>query len=286
METLTTMPHRGVMTNTTPPTTTPTNDIRPVLVIGASGKTGRRVVEGLTTAGAAVRSASRSSTIRFDWDDDSTWAPALADTSAAYVVPPEAPVDVAHFARLAEDAGLERLVMLSARHPDQGGDGVIPAVEDALRAGAVPLTVVQPSWFVQNFTEGMFAPELADGVLRLPVGDGLEPFVDTTDIAAVAVAALTEDGHAGRTYELSGPELMTFADAVERLGTATGRNLKFETVEPAAWSAAAVEFLPEPVVALLDNLFTAIREGVNAHLSPGVAEALGRPPRSFGDALA
>lgn len=269
------------MTNTTPPT-----DTRPVLVIGATGKTGRRVVEGLQAAGQAVRSASRSSSTRFDWDDSSTWGPALAGARASYIVPPEVPVDMALFVRLAEEAGVERFVMLSARQPDQGGDGMMPAVEAALRAGSIPVTVLQPAWFVQNFTEGMFVPELADGVLHLPVGDGLEPFVDVADIADVAVAALTEDGHAGKTYELAGPELMTFAQAVERVGAATGRDLRLETIEAEAWSAVAADHLPPPVVSLLINLFAGIRDGDNAHLSHGVREALGRPPRAFTEALA
>ncbi|GIJ81438.1 Uncharacterized conserved protein YbjT, contains NAD(P)-binding and DUF2867 domains [Micromonospora phaseoli] len=254
---------------------------RPVLVIGGTGKTGRRVVDRLTRSGSPVRVVSRSSATRFDWDDPATWQPALAGTRSAYVVAPDGPVEVARFAELAATAGLERLVLLSARQPDQGGDGVLPEVERALLAGAVPVTMLRPSWFVQNFTEGMFAPELAAGVLRLPVGDGLEPFIDADDIAEVAVVALTEAEHQGAVHELSGPALLTFAEAVDLVGRSMGRDLRFEPVDPADWTEAAGTYLPAPIVALLDNLFTGIRNGDNAHLSSGVSDVLGRPARSF-----
>lgn len=288
METLDHQDHRCVMsttTNDTPSTRRPGDAERPILVIGASGKTGRRVLQSLVASGRATRAASRTSPTRFDWDEPRTWAPALAGAGAAYVVAPERPTDVDRFLAEASNAGLERLVLLSARHPEQGGDGVMPAIEAAVRSGPLPATVLQPSWFVQNFTEGMFVHEVADGVLSLPVGQGREPFIDTADIAAVAVAALTDGRHAGATYELSGPESMTFDDAVRRLGAASGRDLRFEPVEPGPWADAAAAFLPAPVVELLLNLFAAIRDGDNDHLSLGVEHALGRAPHSFEQAL-
>lgn len=261
-------------------------DTRPVLVLGASGKTGRRVATALAEAGAVVRPVSRRAEVRFDWDDPRTWPAALDGTRAAYVVAPETPADIDRFLADAHDAGVERLVLLSARHPEQGGDGLVPAVETAVVEGPIPATVLQPSWFTQNFTEGMFVDELAGGVLRLPVGDGREPFIDTADIAEVAATALTHDGHDGATYELSGPELLTFGEAVERIASATGRDLRFEPVELDAWTSSVSSFLPEPVVELLANLFTAIRTGANDHLSPGVEGLLGRPARSIEQALA
>lgn len=267
-------------------TTNDTNAVPPpFLVIGATGKTGRRVTDQLRAAGHPVRRASRTADTRFDWDDATTWTPALTGAAAAYLVPPETNIDVARFADDAAHAGLDRLVLLSARQPDQGGDGVLPAVEDALRAGSVPVTIVRPSWFVQNFTDGMFAPELESGVLRLPVGDGAEPFIDVADIAAVAVDALTSDRHDGCTYDLSGPDLMTFAEAVAAVGAAQRRSLRFEAISPDEWATAMADILPPPLVDLLGNLFSAIAKGENAYLSNGVTEAIGRAPGRFGDAL-
>lgn len=257
-----------------------------MLVLGATGKTGRRVVERLSAAGAPVRPASRTSPFRFDWGDPGGWAAVLDGARAAYVVAPEGPADLERFVDEAARAGLDRLVLLSARHPDQGGDGAMPAVEDAVRGGPVPSTVLRPSWFVQNFTEGIFAEELAGGVLRLPVGDGREPFIDAGDIAEVAVAALEGVGTVGPTVELSGPEAVTFDEAVRRLAAASGRQLRFEPVAPDEWAAAVAGVLPPPVVELLGNLFEAIRRGENDHLSPGVEQVLGRRPRSFEAALA
>jgi uncharacterized protein YbjT (DUF2867 family) len=278
--------HGEVMTtNEAPPADRSATDPRPVLVIGATGKTGRRVVTALGTAGQPVRPASRTSPTRFDWTEPDTWGPALAGARAAYVVAPEIPADVEGFLTEAGSAGLERLVLLSARHPDQGGDGMVPAVEAAVRSGPLPATVLQPAWFTQNFTEGMFVDELAGGVLRLPVGDGREPFIDTGDIAEVAAAVLMADHHDEGTFELSGPEALTFDEAIRRLARATGRPLRFEPIEPGAWADGASAFLPPPVVDLLLNLFEAIRDGANDHLSPGVEQVLGRPARSFDEAL-
>lgn len=273
------------MTTTEHPTPDAADDQRPVLVTAATGKTGRRVIAGLAAAGIPVRAASRTSATPLDWHAPDTWAPALAGARATYLVPPEEPVDLDRFLAEAATAGLGHVVLLSARHPEQGGDGVVPSFEESVRQGPLPATILQPSWFAQNFTEGMFTDELASGVLRLPVGDGLEPFIDTADIAAVAVAALTGDGHEGATYELSGPELLTFGEAIERLARATGRDVRFEAVEPTAWAESAAAFLPPEIVTLLTNLFAAIREGANAHLSPGVQDVLGRPARSLDQAI-
>ena len=259
---------------------------RPVLVTGAGGKVGRRVVAGLTAAGRTVRPASRSTPVRLDWEDASSWPAAFAGVGAAFVVPPETIVDLGSFASVVEKAGVERLVLLSARHPEQGGESIVPAFEETVAAADVPAVVLRPSWFVQNFTEGMFAPELEGGSLTLPVGDGAEPFIDAADIAAVAVDALLSARHDGRTYELSGPELLTFEQAIALVGAATSRDLTFVAADTAAWADAARAELPPALVEQLANLFTAIRRGDNAHLDTGVQEALGRAPRTFAQALA
>lgn len=250
-------------------------------VLAATGKTGRRVAARLVAAGHDVRPASRTSPTRFDWDDPSTWSAALDGASGLYLVPPEAG-DVTPFLAEVERSDVARVALLSARSPGQSGDDHLPQVEAAVTALSVPWTIVRPSWFAQNFTEGVFVGGLAEGTLRLPVGDGGEPFIDADDIAAVAVAALTEPGHEGRTYELSGPDVLTFGEAVATIAAASGRDLAFAPVDPDAWAAEMRGHeLPEPVISVLSHLFVAIRDGVNAHVSTGVDEALGRPPTSF-----
>ncbi len=80
---------------------------------------------------------------------------------------------------------------------------------------------------MQNFTEGYLLDPVREGVIALPAGDVAEPFVDVDDIADVAVAALTEDGHTGRLYELTGPRLLTFAEVAAELSKATGRDIVY-----------------------------------------------------------
>jgi uncharacterized protein YbjT (DUF2867 family) len=255
-----------------------------VLVTSGAGKTGRRVAERLRSRGVAVRSGSRTTTPAFDWDDASTWDAALRGCTAAYLayVPdlavPGAAETVAAFAARAAAAGVERLVLLSGR-----GETEAQRAEELVRAVGVPCTVVRASWFAQNFSESFFLDPVLRGELALPVADGVrEPFVDLDDVADVAVAALTEDGHAGATYVVTGPEALTFDEAVAALAAATGRPIAFVPIGLDAFTAAlAADGTPPEVVGLLAYLFTEVLDGRNATPADGVQQALGRPPRSF-----
>jgi uncharacterized protein YbjT (DUF2867 family) len=111
-----------------------------------------------------------------------------------------------------------------------------------------------------------------------------EPFVDADDIAAVAVAALTEDGHAGQVYDLTGPRLLTFEEAVAEISAAAGRTVRVIPVshEDFAATVAALAY-PEDVAWLMTYLFREVLDGRNAHLADGVQRALGRPPKDFAD---
>ena len=122
------------------------------------------------------------------------------------------------------------------------------------------------------------------GELALPAGDVPEPFVDAEDIADVAVAALTEDGHTGEVYELTGPRALTFAEAVAEIGRATGRELPYVQVSMAEYAAAAAEQdVPDDVIWLIGYLFSEVLDGRNVQLADGVRRALGREPRDFAD---
>jgi uncharacterized protein YbjT (DUF2867 family) len=262
-----------------------TNHMQETLVLGGSGKTGRRVLERLGARGVPARAGSRSGEPPFDWDDRATWAPALRDVRAAYVsfypdlAIPGASELVGAFARLAVERGVERLVLLSGR-----GEEEAQRSEQALLAAGAESTIVRASWFAQNFSEGFFLDAVLDGVVALPVGDMREPFVDAEDIADVAVAALTEGGHAGRLYEVTGPRLLTFAEAVAEIADATGRELRFVSLSIEEYTSALAQYeLPEDVVALMGYLFTEVLDGRNAKLADGIRQALGRAPRDFGD---
>jgi uncharacterized protein YbjT (DUF2867 family) len=261
----------------------PTTSIAPILVTGASGKTGTRVTRGLEARGLPVRAASRSGAVPFSWEDRSTWAPALDGAGAVSIAyapdlaVPGAGETVAAFARAATEAGVRRVVLLSGR-----GEEDAQRAELLVREAAPQATVVRAAFFMQNFSESVFAESLLDGELALPVGDVSEPFVDAEDVAAAMVAALAEDGHEGRTYEVTGPRMLTFAEAVAEISAATGRDVRYVTVPAADYAAAlAGAGLPDGVAGLLMYLFTEVLDGRNASLTDGVEQALGRPPRDF-----
>jgi uncharacterized protein YbjT (DUF2867 family) len=257
----------------------------PILVLGGTGKTGRRVTERLRAGGVPVRVGSRSGAPPFDWEDRSTWAPALRGTSAAYVsfypdlAVPGSTEAIATLAELAVEHGLRRVVLLSGR-----GEEEAQRAERALQESGAVWTVARCSWFMQNFSEGAFLDPVLDGEVALPADAVRVPFVDVDDIADVAVAALTEDGHAGRVYDLTGPRALTFAEAVAEIGRAAGRELRYVPIPMDAFvSGATAQGVPPDVVTLLRYLFTEVLVDSNAGVADGVRRALGREPRDFAE---
>jgi uncharacterized protein YbjT (DUF2867 family) len=255
------------------------------LVVGGTGKTGRRVVDRLRARGLAVRVGGRSADPPFDWDNRETWSRALTGVTAAYVAyypdlaVPGAAHKIAAFAELAVKSGVRRIVLLSGR----GEEGAVLG-EEALRAFGADWTILRCSWFAQNFSEGAFVEQVLSGVVALPAGSVKEPFVDADDIADVAVEALTGEGHVGQLYELTGPRLMTFAEAVAEIGKATGQEIRYEQVSMEDYKALLVEnHVPADFVWLIDHLFSTVLDGRNSHLTDGVRRALGRGPRDFSE---
>lgn len=252
---------------------------------GATGKTGRRVAQRLRARGVPVRVGSRSAAPPFDWADQATWRPALAGTTAAYISyypdlgVPSAPEAIAAFAQAALDVGTRRLVLLAGR-----GEEDALRSEQALRESGAEWTVVRCSWFNQNFSENFFLGPVLAGEVALPTDGIPEPFVDADDIAEVAVAALTEEGHEGQVYEVTGPRLLTFAEAVQEIAEASGRDIRYVPITVEQFTAALTEAGEDKdLVWLLAYLFTDVMDGRNAHLSDGVRRALRREPRDFRD---
>jgi uncharacterized protein YbjT (DUF2867 family) len=261
------------------------NADEPILVLGGTGKTGRRVAARLQKRGRLVRIGSRSGAPPFDWDAPASWEPALRGVKAVYVAyypdvaVPGAAECVGAFADLAVQNGVQRLVLLSGR----GEPGALRA-EQAVEAAGACWTVVRCSWFNQNFSEGFLLESILSGEVALPVDGVPEPFVDTEDIADVAVAALTDDGHAGKVYELTGPRSLRFDAAVGEIANACGRLVRFVPVSIDEFAAALADAeVPEPEITLLRYLFTEVLDGRNARPVDGVQRALGRQPRDFGD---
>lgn len=262
-----------------------TDDVRPTLVIGATGKTGRRVAERLAAQGRAVRAGSRHAAVPFDWDAATTWPAALDGAGAAYIAYqpdlafPGGAERIAGLVDVARRAGVRRLVLLSGRN-----EPAAQAVEAIVADAGIPWAVVQASFFQQNFSEGFFVDDVRAGVVAFPAGSVTEPFIDADDIADVAVAALTDDRHLGRVHELTGPELLTFADAVAAIAAATGRRLEYVPVTLDEYGAGMrAAGVPDGEVSSYLELFGEILDGRSSYVTDGVERILGRRPGSFAD---
>lgn len=256
-----------------------------IAVFSGTGTTGRRIVERLEARGIRTRIGSRSGTPPFDWADERTWAPALDGITAAYLAyypdmaAPGAAETVGALSVLAVEAGVERIVLLSGRGEEDGWP-----TEEAVRQSGAAWTILRSSWFSQNFSESFLLDPVLAGEVVLPTGSVTEPFVDADDLADVAVATLTERGHDGKTYELAGPRLLTFGDAVDEIAKASGRAVTFMPVSTEEFAAGlAAQSLPPDLVEFFTHLFTKVLDGRNSHLTGDIEDILGRPARDFCD---
>ena len=258
---------------------------RTTLVLGAGGKTGRRVAERLRVLGWPVRAGSRAGDPPFDWENPETWEPVVTGVSAAYVTYqpdvafPGAAARVREFAALAIANGVRRLVLLSGRNEPRALEG-----EQAVQVAGADWTIVRSSFFDQNFSEGLFTEQVIDGTVLFPATDTTEPFVDVEDIAEIATEALTTDRHVGALYEVTGPRLLTFGDAVAEIAAATGRDLRYFPITLDEYAdGMRAEGVPEDDVQAYIDLFATVLDGRGSYLSDGVQRALGRAPRDFRD---
>jgi uncharacterized protein YbjT (DUF2867 family) len=257
----------------------------PTLVLGGTGKTGSRLARTLTRMGVPVRIGSRSAGVPFDWTDPTTWGPAIDGVRAVYVsyfpdIAMAGATDaIQDFTALAVQRGVRHLVLLSGRGEEQA-----QACEKIVADSGTGWTVLRCSWFNQNFNEGYLLGPVLAGEVALPAADVGEPFIDVDDIADVAAAVLTQDGHLGQVYELTGPRLLSYAAAVATIAEATGRDIRFVRVTPEqnATNLIAAQ-VPTDVAEFMNYLFATVLDGRNASVCDGVERVLGRPPRDFAD---
>ncbi|HUP13331.1 MAG TPA: hypothetical protein VM187_13990 [Niastella sp.] len=256
-----------------------------ILVIGATGKTGRRVLQRLNERNVPAVGVSYSSTPSFDWNNRATWDAVLNNIAAVYIsyypdlAIPGAVDAIAQFSNLAIKKGVQKLVLLSGR-----GEAEAQQCEEVVMDAGVDWTIVRASWFCQNFSEGNFLEPILAGHVALPAGNVGEPFVDADDIADVAVAALTAEGHSKKVYEVTGPRLLKFEAAVAEIAKATGREIKYEQVPIRSYADLLSGYgLPEDVIWLVTYLFTEVLDGRNESVANGVQQALGRKATDFSE---
>jgi uncharacterized protein YbjT (DUF2867 family) len=261
-----------------------------ILVTGATGKVGRRLVEILRAGGHDVRAVSRSTAIPLDWTDPSTWDAVLDGVDAVYIIPPDHPFPADEFVAAAVGAGVRRLVTQSGRRVDALAEyaGVGPeaigmlAAQTAVQASGIEWTILQPNNFNENFSEGDYYPAVLAGELALPLKDTTEPLIAVADIAAVAAAALTEDGHQGKVYELSGPESLSMDDAMAAVSAASGRPVTFRAETPEEHDEALrAAGLPKDLVMFLNLMYEFMRAGNMTTVTNDVEQVLGRKPITF-----
>ncbi|MQA91884.1 MAG: NAD(P)H-binding protein [Gemmatimonas sp.] len=253
------------------------------LVIGGTGRTGRRVAERLADRGHPVRIGTRTADPPFDWLRETSWPEALEGVESLYVTyqpdlaVPAAPDAIRALTRLARERDIKHLVLLSGR-----GEREAQRCERIVQDSGVPWTILRCSWFAQNFSDNFFLDGLLAGDLILPAGDVGEPFVDLDDVADVAAAALTEEGHVGQLYEITGPRLWTLPEAVAEIASATGREIRYSQVPMDGYAAELARLdTPSDPIWLVTYLFTEVLDGRNAWIADGVQRALGRPARDF-----
>ena len=264
------------------------NDAPTALILGGTGRSGSRVAANLARRGINTRTAARrGADVRFDWDDQSTHADALAGADRLYLVTPVLRVSyaeqVAGFLDLAVTAGVRHVTFLSTYNADQAPQGIdIAAVEADLAARqAVTHSILRPAWVMQNFTDDHLP--VLDGVITAPSGGGTEAFVDADDIAAVAAETLLDPGaHAGAQYTLTGPQALTFTHVAEIIASVSGRPVFYNDIDQDAWISGAVAAgVPADYAVMLRWLTGAIIAGNGSVPTNDIEKVTGRTPATF-----
>lgn len=265
-----------------------------ILVTGIRGKTGRQVAAALLREGVTVRGATRRTSsdlpgvtlCRFDWEDSGSWTGALAGVEAVYLVKPKTADPAATVAAfLQSGSDLERVVLLSEIDAGSRDETTIERrVELVVESSPVAWTILRPNWFMQNFTEpGYYLEDIREkGEVKEPTGGQSTSFVDTRDIADVAVAALLRSGHARQHYTLTGPEALTWMDATRSMGEAAGHGVEYVDLPLGEYLSALSEAgTAKSTVEYYGRVFGSIQQGRTSIVSPDIERVTGHPPRGF-----
>jgi len=256
-----------------------------ILVTGGTGKRDRKIAQQLTQKGHTVRIGSRSATPAFDWDTPTTWPSALEGMKAVYLTyqpdlaVPAALASIEAFTKVALEKGVQQVVLLSGR-----GEKEAQLCEQVVMGTDLNWTIVRADWFNQNFSESFFLGPILQGHVALPQADTKIPFIDTDDIAAVAVKALTEDGHARKVYEITGPRLWTLQEVIQEIAQVTGRTIHFQSISVEEYVASLrAAQIPEDYIWLIQYLFSNVLDGRYSSTTDVLEKVLGRKPKDFSE---
>lgn len=255
-----------------------------ILVLGGTGKTGRKVASKLIEAGHNVRIGSRSATPVFDWDNSETWAESLQGMDKVYITfqpdlaVPGALEAIEELTKQAKRSGVKKLVLLSGK-----GEREAELCEQVVIHSGLDYTIVRASWFNQNFSENFLLEPILEGFVALPQAEVKIPFVDTEDIAQVVVNALLEEEHNDQIYQLTGPRLLTFKEAITEIANASKRNITFLPISVQEYSEGMRKTdLPEDFVWLIEYLFTEVLGNPStSEITNDIERVLGRKPKDF-----
>ncbi|SEN90290.1 Uncharacterized conserved protein YbjT, contains NAD(P)-binding and DUF2867 domains [Flavobacterium sp. CF108] len=255
-----------------------------ILVLGSTGKTGSRVAARLeNNAEVELRLGSRNEKIPFDWEKPETWENVVKDIETVYITfqpdlaVPFAADAIENFTNLATKSGVQKIVLLSGR-----GEQEAQVCEEIVKKNAKNWTIIRASWFNQNFSESFFLDPILYGIVALPRAEALEPFTDADDIADVVTTALLDESHNGKTYELTGPRLLTFKDAVNEIANASDRNISFQGISLEEYTQMLKEYqIPEDHIWLVNYLFEQVLDGRNSSVTFDIEKVLGRKAKDF-----
>jgi uncharacterized protein YbjT (DUF2867 family) len=269
-----------------------------ILLTGATGTIGRATMTALRAANAAFKVAARNPpdlhaqgvpSVAFDWDQPASYLPALQGVDRLFLLTPNSERQVGYIllaVAAAKRSGVRHIVRLSVMGAD-AEPGIIlgrqhGAAEREIRASGIDWTMLRPTFFMDNFVRYYGVDPHKDSQVVLPNGDGKAAWVDPADVGEVAARVLCTDRYGGSVIDLTGPELLSTAEALSVLGSVLGHRYTYVDVPgQAAREAMEKTGMPAWLVDAFLELHALIRQGHAPTLTSGVQQVLGRPPRSM-----